>query len=81
MIIKNNNILYDNNSKYDNSNIYDTDNLIEFIMKCQHHNGGFSDRPGNMPDIYHQMFALASLSMLGMDGLNKVDYITSVVEI
>ncbi|OQS53573.1 TYPE II PROTEIN FARNESYLTRANSFERASE BETA SUBUNIT [Ecytonucleospora hepatopenaei] len=96
MIIKNNSNIYNSNIYNDNSNlyndnniyndnnlynVYDTDNLIEFIMKCQHPNGGFSDRPGNMPDIYHQMFALASLSMLGMDGLNKVDYITSMVEI
>lgn len=41
-------------------------NLLEsFILSCQdEEDGGFGDRPGNGPDVFHTFFALASLSMI-----------------
>lgn len=47
--------------------------LREFILSCEDDTGGFSDRPGNEPDLYHLMFSLASLSLLGGNGLDSVD--------
>ena len=35
--------------------------------------GGFSDRPGNMVDVFHTVFGLAGLSILGYPGLKKVN--------
>ena len=51
--------------------------LTEFILSCEHEDGGFSDRPGNVQDIYHQMFALASLSLLGLECIKDIDIIYS----
>lgn len=56
----------------------DKDALIQFILRCQSKNGGFSDRPGNVSDVYHQMFALAALSLLDVDSLNKIDVLASL---
>jgi geranylgeranyl transferase type-2 subunit beta len=43
----------------------DENKLIDFIFSCQdHENGGFSDRPGNMTDLFHTLFALTGLSLL-----------------
>lgn len=47
--------------------------LRAFIYSCEGEDGGFSDRKGNECDLYHLMFSLASLSMLGEDGLDAVD--------
>lgn len=35
--------------------------------------GGFSDRPGNMTDVFHTCFGVAGLSLLGYPGLAEVD--------
>ncbi|KAJ3343065.1 hypothetical protein HDU93_000235 [Gonapodya sp. JEL0774] len=35
--------------------------------------GGFSDRPPDAPDVFHTLFAIAALSMLGYAGLQAVD--------
>lgn len=36
--------------------------------------GGFSDRTGNMPDIFHTLFGLGALSLLGRyDHLKKIN--------
>lgn len=36
--------------------------------------GGFSDRTGNMPDIFHTLFGLGALSLLGCyDNLKKIN--------
>lgn len=40
--------------------------LQEFILNCQDPDqGGISDRPGDMVDIFHTLFGVAGLSMLG----------------
>jgi geranylgeranyl transferase type-2 subunit beta len=40
--------------------------LGHFIMQCQDaDDGGISDRPGNMADIFHTFFGISGLSLLG----------------
>ena len=34
--------------------------------------GGISDKPGNVADVFHTLFGVAGLSMLGFDGLQPV---------
>lgn len=53
--------------------LIDEEKLIKFIFSCQSTKGGFSDRPGNEPDPYHLMFSVAGLSLLGYEGLKKID--------
>lgn len=33
-------------------------------MNCQDGEGGISDRPGNVVDVFHTFFGLAALSLL-----------------
>lgn len=35
--------------------------------------GGFADRPGNAVDVFHTVFAVAGLSLLGFEGIAEVD--------
>jgi geranylgeranyl transferase type-2 subunit beta len=50
------------------------DSLIAFILKCQDpEGGGISDRPNNMVDVFHTIFGIAGLSLLGYPGLDPVD--------
>lgn len=35
--------------------------------------GGISDRPGDMVDVFHTVFGVAGLSLLGFPGLIEVD--------
>lgn len=63
------------------------DALQTFIIECQVPSyppletrqlqdptlGGFSDRPDDMTDIFHTLFGIAGLSLLGYPGLAKVD--------
>ncbi|KAJ3411923.1 hypothetical protein HDV05_001504 [Chytridiales sp. JEL 0842] len=35
--------------------------------------GGIADRPGDVPDIFHTLFGIAGLSLLGFEGLESVD--------
>ena len=35
--------------------------------------GGISDRPGDMVDVFHTVFGIAGLTLLGYPGLVKVD--------
>lgn len=52
----------------------DRDQLITFILRCQDpENGGISDRPGDMVDVWHTLFGLTGLSLLGYPGLQPVD--------
>jgi len=52
----------------------DKDALIKFIFLCQdHEDGGISDKPGNVRDVYHTCFGLTGLSLLGYPGLAAVD--------
>lgn len=47
--------------------------LEQFIQNCADENGGFSDRPGDMPDIFHTLFALAGLSLIKNEALEQVN--------
>ncbi|KAH7170690.1 terpenoid cyclases/protein prenyltransferase alpha-alpha toroid [Dactylonectria macrodidyma] len=52
----------------------DRDALIAFILKCQDvEKGGISDRPDDMVDVWHTLFGITGLSLLGYPGLEMVD--------
>lgn len=52
----------------------DSPALIKFILRCQDsQNGGISDRPGDMVDVFHTVFGIAGLSLLKYPGLVEVD--------
>jgi geranylgeranyl transferase type-2 subunit beta len=52
----------------------DRDKLAAFILRSQDpENGGISDRPGDMVDVWHTCFGLAGLSLLEYPGLQPVD--------
>ncbi|KAI0483167.1 terpenoid cyclases/protein prenyltransferase alpha-alpha toroid [Xylariaceae sp. FL0804] len=52
----------------------DQEKLAHFILTCQDvENGGLSDRPGNMVDVWHTLFGLTGLSLLGYPGLDAID--------
>ncbi|KAI5465953.1 terpenoid cyclases/protein prenyltransferase alpha-alpha toroid [Mariannaea sp. PMI_226] len=52
----------------------DRDALIRFILRCQDvEAGGISDRPGDMVDVWHTLFGITGLSLLGFPDLEKVD--------
>ena len=48
--------------------------LIAFILQSQDvDNGGISDRPGDMVDVWHTCFGITGLSLLGYEGMEAVD--------
>ncbi|KAH3683739.1 hypothetical protein WICPIJ_005300 [Wickerhamomyces pijperi] len=48
--------------------------LESFILESQDlQNGGISDRPDNMVDVFHTLFGIAGLSLMGYEGLVAVD--------
>lgn len=52
----------------------DATKLTQFILRCQDsEQGGFADRPGDMVDVFHTVFGIAGLSLLGYPGLAEVD--------
>ena len=52
----------------------DREGLIRFILSSQDtENGGISDRPGDMVDVWHTCFGAAGLSLLGYPGMEAVD--------
>jgi geranylgeranyl transferase type-2 subunit beta len=52
----------------------DRDALVKFILGCQDEiGGGFADRPGDVADVFHTVFGIAGLSLLGYGGLEEVD--------
>ncbi|KAK7421929.1 Rab geranylgeranyltransferase [Neonectria punicea] len=54
----------------DRTHWIDRDALIAFILRCQDvENGGISDRPGDMVDVWHTLFGITGLSLLGYPGL------------
>ncbi|KAI1485461.1 terpenoid cyclases/protein prenyltransferase alpha-alpha toroid [Biscogniauxia mediterranea] len=58
----------------DRTHWIDREKLIGFILRSQDfEQGGISDRPGNMADVWHTVFGLAGLSLLGYPGLDVVD--------
>uniref|UniRef100_U5EX36 Geranylgeranyl transferase type-2 subunit beta n=1 Tax=Corethrella appendiculata TaxID=1370023 RepID=U5EX36_9DIPT len=52
-----------------------SEKLEQFILSCQdNETGGFSDRTGNLPDIFHTLFGLGALSLLGgNNNLKKIN--------
>jgi len=53
----------------------DKEALYKWIFLCQDaEDGGISDKPGNMRDVYHTCFGITGLSLLGYPGLAPVDY-------
>lgn len=58
----------------DRTHWIDRDALIKFILRCQDTElGGISDRPGNMVDVWHTLFGLTGLSLLGYPDLDTID--------
>ncbi|ETI26902.1 hypothetical protein G647_10001 [Cladophialophora carrionii CBS 160.54] len=52
----------------------DASKLITFILSCQDaDHGGIADRPGDMVDVFHTLFGIAGLSLLGYPSLAEVD--------
>jgi geranylgeranyl transferase type-2 subunit beta len=55
-------------------NWIDGKKLETYILNCQDpEKGGFSDRPGNMVDVFHTVFGLAGLSLFSYPGLEDID--------
>lgn len=44
-----------------------------FLLFKDAETGGFTDRPGDMVDLYHTLFGLAGLSLLGESSLKKIN--------
>ena len=52
----------------------DRKKLTGFILQCQDpEQGGLADQPGDMVDVFHTVFGLAGLSLLGHPDLLEVD--------
>ncbi|KAI4241924.1 MAG: hypothetical protein L6R40_004323 [Gallowayella cf. fulva] len=52
----------------------DKQKLSIFILQCQDPElGGIADRPGDTVDVFHTVFGLAGLSLVGFPGLEPVD--------
>ncbi|CAO3697163.1 unnamed protein product [Rhizopus stolonifer] len=48
--------------------------LSRFILSAQDpEEGGLADRPGDVADVFHTVFGIAGLSLLGYPGLHEVD--------
>ena len=55
--------------------------LQAFILSCQDtEDGGISDRPDDMADVYHTFFGIAGLSLMGFEGLEAVDPVYALPE-
>ncbi|KAK9459141.1 terpenoid cyclases/protein prenyltransferase alpha-alpha toroid [Lipomyces oligophaga] len=52
----------------------DKDRLREFILEAQDDEaGGIADRKGDVADVFHTMFGIAGLSLLGFENLEPID--------
>ncbi|KAI9753954.1 MAG: hypothetical protein M1815_005930 [Lichina confinis] len=52
----------------------DGERLQSFILECQDADaGGIADRPGDVVDVFHTVFGIAGLSLLGYRDLEPVD--------
>ncbi|KAF5319727.1 hypothetical protein D9619_008824 [Psilocybe cf. subviscida] len=52
----------------------DADKLSAFILSAQDpEGGGIADRPGDMVDVFHTLFGVAGMSILGYPGLVDLD--------
>lgn len=43
------------------------------MMKQDEHDGGISDRPEDMCDVFHTFFGICGLSLMGHPGLKAID--------
>lgn len=43
------------------------------VRSQDEHDGGISDRPDDMVDVYHTFFGIAALSLMGYPGLDQID--------
>lgn len=46
---------------------------IALILSQDEDDGGISDRPDDMADVYHTFFGIAGLSLMGYEGLQAID--------
>lgn len=55
--------------------LYDPASLKRYLLdKTQHPVlGGFGKFPGDLPDLYHSYLGLATLSLMGSEGVKEVD--------
>ncbi|KAI0701300.1 rab geranylgeranyltransferase [Cytidiella melzeri] len=52
----------------------DANKLTAFILSAEDlEHGGIADRPGDQPDVFHTIFGVAGLSLLGYPGLDDLD--------
>jgi len=52
----------------------DAESLTKFVLAAQDtENGGIADRAGDMADVFHTLFGVAGLSLLGYPGLEDLD--------
>ncbi|KAL8694178.1 MAG: hypothetical protein Q9218_001121 [Villophora microphyllina] len=52
----------------------DEEKLSRYILRCQDLElGGIADRPGDVVDVFHTVFGLAGLSLIGFPGLEQID--------
>lgn len=52
----------------------DKERLANFILQCQDRElGGLADRPGDMVDVFHTVFGIAGLSLIGFGGIEPID--------
>lgn len=52
----------------------DGSKLREFILKAQDtETGGIADREGDVPDVFHTVFGIAGLSLLGYENLQPIN--------
>ncbi|GAQ78958.1 geranylgeranyl transferase beta subunit [Klebsormidium nitens] len=52
----------------------DRQSLRRFLFRCQNQKyGGFSKHPGELPDLLHTFYGICGLSLVGQDGLRRID--------
>ena len=62
------------------SDCIDCERLRRFVVDAQDlDDGGISDRPGCAADVFHTFFGIASLALLGVSGVKRVDPVFAIV--
>jgi geranylgeranyl transferase type-2 subunit beta len=51
----------------------DQDRLVGFILNCQSEDGGLADRKGHAVDVFHTLFGITGLSLVGWGGVEEID--------
>jgi len=61
----------------DRLDLVDSDEVLRFLLEqSQHIIGGFGKYPGDVPDIYHSYFGLATMAMLGHGDVKALHTVT-----